>query len=354
MRGRHRPGWFVRVGAAITVCALVLTPPGTAYAHPPGVQAAVDYRVTVAGVTPAAAGVTARFIDDGSRLELRSDSRTVEVLGYDGEPMLRVGPGGAWQNVKSPSLYVDQPGASARAGASAKVEPVWQQTSGRMLVRWQDHRALWHGNPPPQVRADPSRVHRVSDWTVRVRIDTVPGEITGSTEWVPPPSPGGWALTILVFAAAIAAAGALWRRRGSLARTVLVATGLCVGTAAVAYEILVAAHNAEPGAGAFLLTLINRPAEVLLGLALIVLALTVLAGRAGAAVLLIITGAATAFLVGLRNLALLSHAVAPVGVDPFWARLGVAVIVGGGAGLLGFALVHVILASQPVPRPASP
>ena len=79
-------------------CALVLTPPGTAYAHPPGVQAAVDYRVTVAGVTPAAAGVTARFIDDGSRLELRSDSRTVEVLGYDGEPMLRVGPGGAWQN----------------------------------------------------------------------------------------------------------------------------------------------------------------------------------------------------------------------------------------------------------------
>ena len=112
---------------------------------------------------------------------------------------------------------------------------------------------------------------------------------------------------------------------------------VCASAPPPSRTILVAAHNAEPGVGAFLLTLVNRPAEVLLGLALIVLALTVLAGRAGAAVLLIITGAATAFLVGLRNLALLSHAVAPVGVDPFWARLGVTVIVGGGAGLLGFA-----------------
>ena len=204
--------------------------------HPPGVRAAVDYRVTVAGVTPAAAGVTARFIDDGSRLELRSDSRTVEVLGYDGEPMLRVGPGGAWQNVEI-SVVVRR---SARRGGAGRRER--QGGAGLAADVRQDAGAV-AGSPRALARQPsaagpgrPGRVHRVSDWTVRVRIDTVPGEITGSTEWVPPPSPGGWALTILVFAVAIAAAGALWRRRASLARTVLVATGLCVGTAAVAYR----------------------------------------------------------------------------------------------------------------------
>jgi hypothetical protein len=48
-------------------------------------------------------------------------------------------------------------------------------------------------------------------------------------------------------------------------------------------------------------------------------------------------------------LALLSHSVAPVAVDPFWARLAVVVTVGGGAGLLGFGLAHVLLASLPAP-----
>src|SRR5829696_50801 len=98
--------------------ALLLLSPAAALAHPAGVQAAVDYRVRVTALTPPVAGLAVRFIFDGSRLELRNDTgRTVEVIGYQGEPMLRARRGGVWHNARAPSLYVDRPAAAGPAGA---------------------------------------------------------------------------------------------------------------------------------------------------------------------------------------------------------------------------------------------
>jgi hypothetical protein len=69
----------VLAGATVAV----LVPAVAVQAHPAGIQVAVDYRTRVTAIVPAVAGVWARHVADGSRLELRNDSgRTIEVVGY--------------------------------------------------------------------------------------------------------------------------------------------------------------------------------------------------------------------------------------------------------------------------------
>ena len=75
--------WSGRFAVAAAIAGvLAILPAGPADAHPPGIEAAVDYRVRVTGFTPAVDGLRVRFVPDGSRLELRSDTgRPAEVLG---------------------------------------------------------------------------------------------------------------------------------------------------------------------------------------------------------------------------------------------------------------------------------
>ena len=340
------------VGFVAVLAGLPSTP---ALAHPPGIQAATDYRVTVRGLEPMVDGVSVRFVADGSRLELRSVSAaTVEVVGYEGEPMLRVSPQGAWRNTRAPSLYVDQPGGAARAGASAGAQPQWQPASERAVVRWQDHRSLWHGNPPPTVAADPGRVHRVMDWKVPIRIGTGEAKIIGFVEWVPRPSPSLWWSAVLVLAGALAAAGAAARSRPAAGRLVLAAVGPVVGVAAIWYQVLVVVDNAEPGAGALASALAARAAPLLLGLALVAGGVLVSVGRDLGSFLLAVGGPLTAFVAGLENVALLSHPVAPVAADPLFARLAEAVVLGGGAGLLAFVLTRSRRPVAAVQQPDAP
>ncbi len=191
---------LLRRGAVVLACAavVVLVPAVPAQAHPAGVQATVDYRTRVTTITPAVAGVRARYVADGSRLELRNDSRrTIEVVGYQGEPMLQVRPDEVWRNTRAPSLYVDRLGVLVNPAADAHATPQWQRISNVPLARWQDHRAWWHGSPPPPVQADPHRVHRLSNWRVPVRDGAATVQITGTLDWMPPPDPNAWWTAVL-------------------------------------------------------------------------------------------------------------------------------------------------------------
>jgi hypothetical protein len=325
---------------------VVLVPAAPAQAHPPGIQPAVDYRTRVTAIVPATAGIQARYIADGSRLELRNDSgHTIEVLGYQGEPMLQVRPDGVWQNTLAPSLYVDNLGAPVNPAADAHATPQWQRISTRPLARWQDHRALWHGNPPPQARADPTRPHRVSDWQVPLREDTAIMHIAGTLDWLPPPDPGVWWAGVLLLAAAIAALGLVpsatgrWTERA--ARAGLASTTFTVGLATAGYPLLVAVDNAPPGAGSIALALVNQALPLAIGLALIAAGAAVLARRRASDFGLALAAACAALLVGAANAALFTHAVAPITVDGRWARLAVATVLGAGIGLTGAGVLRI-------------
>jgi hypothetical protein len=335
-------------GAAVVAfaCAAVVLPAVPAQAHPPGIQPAVDYRTVVTGIAPTVPGVQARYVADGSRLELRNDSaRTIEVLGYRGEPMLRVGPDGVWQNRRAPSLYVDTLGVPVNPAADAHAVPQWQRVSNRPVARWQDHRALWHGSAPPQVRADPSRQHRVSDWQVPLRNGTTIMQITGTLHWVPPPHPANWWAGVLLLIAVIAALGlvgsAADTRVERVTRAGLAGAAFMVGLATAGYPLLVAVDNAEPGAGSIALALLNQALPAVIGLGVIAAGVAVLARRGASDFALALAAACAAVLVGAANAAVFYHAVAPIPADGRWARLAVATVLAAGIGLAGAGVLRI-------------
>jgi hypothetical protein len=90
----------VRARLGLLVLLGLLALPAAAAAHG-GATTAVDYRSTVTGEP---AGVAARVVGGDDRLALTRDgAREVIVLGYDGEPYLRLDADGVWENRRSPS-----------------------------------------------------------------------------------------------------------------------------------------------------------------------------------------------------------------------------------------------------------
>jgi hypothetical protein len=113
--------------------------------------------------------------------------------------MLQVRPDGVWRNTRSPSVYIGLPASPDKTAADPAAAPRWQRLSDRPVVRWHDHRAVWHGSPPAQVRADPTRRHRVA-------------------ACLPPPDAATWCAAVLFAAAAVGSLGLVRTRRRATPR----------------------------------------------------------------------------------------------------------------------------------------
>jgi hypothetical protein len=177
------------VAAAATASVQV-----AAHAHG-GSQAIPDaayYRTELSAVTPSPAGVTARVDPAGEWVELsNAGTATVIVLGYGGEPYLRLTATEVAENALSQTTYLNRslfadsvPTGSADAG----VPPVWRPAGTTGTARWHDHRIHWMGQArPPAVAADPRHAHPVGDWVVHATAGTAPFEIRGSLRWIGKP-----------------------------------------------------------------------------------------------------------------------------------------------------------------------
>jgi hypothetical protein len=140
-------------GVALALVVLLATA-APAGAHT-GKVAATDYRSTITEAV-AVPGGRLRIVEAGGRIELTSPRVTVVVLGYEGEPYLRVGPDGVEENRRSPASYLnasrtggDEPPAGADAGAA----PRWVRVSTSSTARWHDHRAHFMGDGSPRTLA---------------------------------------------------------------------------------------------------------------------------------------------------------------------------------------------------------
>jgi hypothetical protein len=325
-----------------------LLPASPAWAHGAHAPSATNYRTQITAVTPALDGVTVRLIEAGTGLQLTNrTSRPVHVLGYQSEPYLEIRTDGVYENVYSPAVYLnrDYTGtAPVPDHADATTAPSWRRVSDVPVARWYDHRTHWMGPlPPPAVAADPGSTHRVLRWTVPVRHGGTAAEVTGTLEWVPPPSPWPcWAGAVLAAAAAAALgplAGAA-AARGALG-------GLAIGGGVLALGY---AAGRELDAGA------AGPGEVLVWLATgqVWAALSALAAVAAGAYLvaglrrtggatetglfaLTVAGACLAIFAGLADAAVLARSVPPVPFDPVLARITVATVSATGAGITAAA-----------------
>jgi hypothetical protein len=196
--------------AAATLVALCASP--AAVAH--GGGAAKGYRSTVTGVVPAA-GIEAAVLDGDDRLQLVvNGDRTVVIEGYEGEPYLRFGPDGVFENARSPAAYLndDRYGqVELPDETDPDAAPRWRSVApaGR-AYDWHDHRIHWMAETyPPVVAADRSTPHHVFDWKVPGTIDGKPLAITGSLDYEPPPGQRFPRVLLIPLALLVALGGAL-------------------------------------------------------------------------------------------------------------------------------------------------
>jgi hypothetical protein len=329
--GRALAAVVAGLGATLALAA-------PARAHGGDAPDGTNYRTVVTGTDGTVPGVTVRAVEAGARLELANrGGRTVEVLGYDGEPYLEVRPDGVFENVRSPATYlnVSLRGGEVPAEADPTAAPSWRRVSDDPVARWHDHRSHWMGTaPPPEVAADPDRRHRIRDWTVplRVGVDTV--NVRGTLDWIPPPTAALWWAAAVLAAAAVGALGLVppRRRTGTAALAALAVVG---GLIAIGYAVAREVDAGSDDVGAVLVGLLaGQVWPVLAGLAAIVAGGYALAGRQSADFGMALTGACLALFAGLPNAAAFGRGVAPVPFPPTAARLLVAAVLATGAGLL--------------------
>jgi deferrochelatase/peroxidase EfeB len=221
---------------AVTAVVLVFGPATPAIAHDVGGVGATDFRTALTWLTPSVPGVSLRVIENGSRLELRNDTRTdLVVEGYAGEPYAKVGPAGAFVNADSPATYLNADRFSVTAvpaSADVAAPPVWNRVDMQPIFRWHDHRTHWMLTTlPPVVASDPTAYHHISSWTIGFTYGKQKLTAAGSLDWVPGPSPWPW----LVFMGLIAG--------GLLATTLLMRPHRILGAAVVAVVVSQIAHG---------------------------------------------------------------------------------------------------------------
>jgi hypothetical protein len=233
MRHRARPRACVTRGAAaLTLIAgfLVLSS-GTASAHGISGPRPSNYRSSVVSIEPSVEGLSVRTVDLGSKLELVNTSDTdVVVLGYQGEPYLRVGPRGVYENTRSPATYLNRTRqGTTRLPPEAQdvdpaAEPAWRKVSSGRTARWHDHRAHWMGTQaPPAVRAAPGDFHHIGKpWEVELRYGDRRVDVVGRLDWVPGPHPAPWLLLAGVLFAVALGAGLTRRYRPAMIVSLLV------------------------------------------------------------------------------------------------------------------------------------
>ena len=331
-----------------------------AAAHTVGGVNATNYRTEIRSVTPAAAALTIRAIDNGARLELTNSGRQdVVVEGYDGEPYLRIGPRGVFENARSPARYLNRVLRNPEpppASADPDAPPEWVRVSSGNTARWHDHRTHWMGvTDPPVVRRAPGAEHLIQRFHLLLHVGDQTVHVRGDVRWIPGPSPWPW-----IAGAAVLAIGTVLGARTRRAAAVLAAVLVIALVAAVVHAAgawTVSSASLGKRAGDALPTL----GAVALG----VVALVQLRRRGirAAAPLLVFAGLFLGIAIGLADLSALYKSQLPTDLPYALDRLTITLALGGGFGVAVGAGFHVTdrpavrgapTGSPPTPSPGSP
>ncbi|HEX7743648.1 MAG TPA: hypothetical protein VF462_00065 [Micromonosporaceae bacterium] len=360
---------IVRLAAAAVGLAGALATAAPAQAHGADAPDGTNYRTAVTALTPAVDGLSVRTIEAGARLELTNDTgRTIEVLGYAGEPYLEVRTDGVYENVHSPATYRNRTldgDTQPPPTADPALPPKWRKVGSEPVARWHDRRTHWlEGEPPAEVRADPGRPHRVRDWIVPLRDGPATVQVRGSLEWLPPPDPYAWWAGIALGVLAVGALGLIPARRvaggRALAGGQALAGGRALaglgtvtaggGLAAIAFAVARQLDAGADGPAALGLGLLTDGVwPVLIGIGALAAAGYALTRRPAVDFAVTLAGTCLALFAGVPNAAVLARAVAPVPGPAVVARLLVAAVIATGLGAAAAGALRMRAAARTTP-----
>jgi hypothetical protein len=326
------PAFPLRLGRIACACAVAaafpLVAPAVARAHLRAGTVAVDYRASIAPDDEAA--LTARVYQSDRAIAITvHPGHTVVVLGYLGEPFLRLDPAGVAVNAASPT--------SVGAGVLSKGDFVrgrmtaWRLQPGRRSVVWHDARV--QGLPPGAARGP---------WSVPLLVDGRRRRLTGELVRGRRPAIWTWAAVAALLACAVLALTLF--RPASRLRLSLVMAGVA-GVAATVTAVGFALDDyASPGTW---IASLDELVFVAVGFG--VLAWGPRSARAPAAIGLGLLCAA----VGISKGAVFLHPIVLSSLPGTAARLFVALAVGAGfaATVLGGASLSIPPAARPRARP---
>ncbi|HET9728417.1 MAG TPA: hypothetical protein VFR41_03300, partial [Acidimicrobiia bacterium] len=132
---------LVALVAAAVVVVATATP---AAAHTISGPRPTNFASRVLSVTPAVPGLDVRVVDLGASVELTNHTgHDVVVLGYSNEPYLRVGRDGVFENLNSPSTYINRTTSGTQSPEAARADPTappaWHRVHGGSTARFHYH-----------------------------------------------------------------------------------------------------------------------------------------------------------------------------------------------------------------------
>ncbi|MEO8266703.1 MAG: hypothetical protein ABI706_14470 [Ilumatobacteraceae bacterium] len=267
------------LGAAL-LAATVLGPAQPVFAHGGNGGASSDYRIEVTGFEGDSSGIDVRPVELGNRMELvRTTAKEVQILGYDGEPYIRLGADGVFENYNSPSHYTNLDRFARTVTpptATDDATPNWVKLSDGNSVRWHDHRTHWMDPTPRQDVRDNPDVERVifPDNRVELLVDGKSVVAIVKVTWLPPPSRMVWLVMSSLGACALLAGLVLIPafRRFAPAMALVAAAACLVGSGTSAFRVVVSAIAIVATIAGILLK--NRWLPVAASVAIVILAVT--------------------------------------------------------------------------------
>jgi hypothetical protein len=215
-----------RVLVLVAGAALLL--PSTASAHLRTSRSAVDYR---AFALPVQAPLHVRIYPSDLAVGLTLVGRgRVVVLGYVGEPFLRLEPDGVFVNAASPTAA----GAKLTPAHTGSRQALWERRSRRPAVIWHDAR----------VRGLPAGVSS-GTWRIPLLVDGRNSRLEGTIQRVDPPAGWPW---VALGAAFVAAAAFTLLRRSLLHRAAAWLGAIAAGAALVSVAGFALSSGASQGA----------------------------------------------------------------------------------------------------------
>lgn len=312
------------LGLAAAMLVIAAVP---ARAHAGGGAEPSNHQVEVTSRPAGSLGVELGAGGQWIRVTRRTEA-TVTVLGYAGEPSLRIGADGVAVNRHSTVAADNSRLSSVPVQLDPSAPPQWVAVSSDDSIAWSDDRLT------PGSGGDTN-----ATWTIPVRVENDPAAIGGTRTYVPAPSPWPWVGGLLASTLAVAALGWLSRPYRPAA------VALALGGAANAAHLVVGALGPHKGSAV-------SAWGAALGLGLLCWPLVVVgvvaALRRGehADFALAVAGAVLAVVTGPGDLGVLWHSQLPFPGPPALERALVVTAFGAGIGLVA-AGIRMLRATPP-------